>query len=195
MFSFLNDLPFVCWLILGALCLGVGLTLIYACFFWGKAKNPGEAPPLNWWGIIGNVVGGMLLFGAAVILMPIIFSTSTHAELRRTYKVDEGQYTVADRVRTAQVVRRNKEDLRPYLKWEKPVSGNPLWYAINVFTTESAKPNTDTVPGDILEYGPLPENWTEVEIFYGTSMGPSLQHKIRNSAFKPETPPGEAEKK
>lgn len=161
----------------------VGLFLVYR-FNVTKEGPPAttSGPPTvkaNPLGIFLDAVGGLVVVVSMIMLYILAVETGKHAGYRHQMgATSEGQFTVADRLRSAEIDPAKND----WIKWDAVENGVPLWYAVNVYVSGEAKPNTDVLASTATGYGPLPKEWEKVVVWYGTSQGPSIPQEIENPA-------------
>lgn len=172
------------------LCVGatvvLGLLGLWLVYFFDFTKEVGGVRKFHALGAFMDVIGGVLLIVCGLSFYVLTVKTGDHASYRHLARASEGQFTVADRLRSAKKTDKEggKED---WVSWTPVSNGTPLWYAVNVYTEEVEKPNTDVLSSEQTEYGPLPTKWTKVVVWYGTAQGPSIPHEIVNpNALKSE---------
>lgn len=132
--------------------------------------------------------GILWLLLSVVILWPLAVNNSWHAQIRSLYGLKEGQYNVSTRLKNVEVDPNNKNKIT----WKKPTDTTTQWIGVNVTVVPGYnKPNTEVLPGTSTEFE-APEGWDTVEVWYGTSLGPSSPVVVKNlSLLSPKGGPVE----
>jgi hypothetical protein len=153
-----------------------GLFLIY--FYDITKPTTGGGKEFDRWGFCMNSLGLAILIISLFPLWPGIVKTATHAYLRHFINADEGQYVVANRLKSLEASPDGSS-----ITWTLPENTVALWYGVN-FQTEKPddKPNTQVLSGETTSFDGVPPGWTEAEVFYGTAQGPSSSRKVKNPA-------------